>query len=142
MTTPVSTPVSSFSNHFIQIFNSVTASDTRIAKPSSGQNHLSLYLNQTSAKASSKSIFEVDHDISGAWSLEYKLLTAVSIASITGPFSYRIFTSKETMLSSGTKLMDSSFLRALSVDASMLAQVHYQRLARGIFSNDNKNFPL
>ena len=115
------------------MFASVSASDTPIAKPSTGQNHLSLYLNQTSVKASSKSNFEVDHDISGAWSLEYKLLTAVSIASLTGPFLYRIFTSKETMLSPGTKLMDSSFLRALSVDASMLAPVLYRRLARGIF---------
>ena len=106
------------------MFASVTASDTPIAKPSTGQNHLSLYLNQTSVKASSKSIFEVDHYISG--------LTAVSIASLTGPFLYRIFTSKETMLSSGTKLMDSKLLRALSVDASMLAPVIYRRLARGI----------
>ena len=124
------------------MFASVTASDTRIAKPSTGQNHLSLYLNQTSVKASSKSIFESDHDISGASSLEYKLFTAVSIALLTGPFLYRIFTSKGKMLSSGTKLMDSSFLRALSVDASMLAPVHYKKLARGIFSNGNNYFPL
>ena len=82
---------------------------------------LSLHLKQVFVTASFKSVFEVDLDISGAWSLEYRLLKANAIASLTWTFVYRLFTSKETMLSSGPNFMDSSILRASCVDVAMLA---------------------
>ena len=99
----------------------VTASDAPIAKPFNRQDHLSLRLKQTYVTASFKSVFKVDLDNSGACSPEYRLLKPISIASLTGKFVYKLITSNETLLSSGPIFMDSSFLRAFSVDVSLLA---------------------
>ena len=65
--------------------------------------------------------FDINFGISGSFSLEHRLLKAISIALLTGTFVLRPFTFKKTMLSSGPIFKDSSFLSASSVYVSTSA---------------------
>ena len=78
-------------------------------------------LKQTFLTTNFKSIFKVDLAISVAWSPEYRLLNAISIASLTGTLVYRLFPAKKQCSYYAPILTDSCFLRASGVDVSMLA---------------------
>ena len=92
---------------FIHKFVKITASEAPIAKLSDWVYRILLHIQWTLVTASLKKLFIAYHEILGTSSLEYSSLNAISIASSTGTFVYKLLTSKDTTSSSSSSLVAS-----------------------------------
>ena len=85
-------------NHKLARF---TAREAPIAKPSSFTNHKPLHLKFTSHSLPNSAVFFIVlGDVSGGFTCSYNLLRANSTASLSGILVFKLFTSREIILSS------------------------------------------
>ena len=78
----------------------ITAREAPIAKPSFCTYHKPLHLKCTLLTAKFSSFFIVLRDVSGGLTCSYNLLGAFSTASLSGTLVYKLFISREIILSS------------------------------------------
>ena len=106
---------------FSQRFAKMTARDAPIAKPSFWTYHISLHLKWTWLTAMFNSLFMVFLAIDGGSSCSYSFLRAMSIASFSGTFVHKLFTSRDIKFSLGSRLVLSKIYLASSELVSMFA---------------------
>ena len=102
-------------------FANITAREAPIAKPSFCTYHKPLHLKCTLLTAKFSSFFIVLRDNSRWLICSYNLLRAISTASFSGTLLYKLFTSRESILSSESNSVFSKISLAIWVFVSMFA---------------------
>ena len=100
---------------------SITAREAPIVKSSSCTYHKPLHLKCTLLTAKFSSFFIVFRDVSGGLTCSYNLLRAISTASLSGTLVYKLFTSREIILSWESSSVFSKISLAIWVFFSMFA---------------------
>ena len=101
---------------------------------------MTLHLKGRLLTAMYKRRFIVHFDKSGGSFWQYKILSAMSMASLNGTFVYRLFTSKEMILSSESNLVFSIITQVASVLVSIFAPSILSKILLVFYSISHKNY--